>query len=174
MYIPSQMQNGGNLFCVGHPQYDGHVRHIPRPHLGLLGDFASFDAGTALIESRNMVATPPRYRCHLIAASLTLPKAWEVVGHEITTPRGEIACSPLLNFLHLGCTQNAAPNTASVLARNADGAALQCSPSRAPHRTHCALITGPKLHSKASPWTTSSPEFGPARCQTRGSAAGPC
>jgi hypothetical protein len=52
--------NGGNLFRVGHPLRMAAMFGAD-PNLELLGEFTNFDAGTELVQSRNMVPIPHRY-----------------------------------------------------------------------------------------------------------------
>jgi hypothetical protein len=87
------------------------------PTLELLDEFANFDAGTELVGSHNMVPIPRRYMRHFIAGRLTPRKAWEIVGLNIVSHNNQAACAPLLDFLRLACTRNAAGDTASPLAR---------------------------------------------------------
>jgi hypothetical protein len=109
-------QQGGNLFRVGHPQRMPAMFGAD-PDLELLGEFNNFDAGTELIQSRNMVPIPHRYMRHFIAGPLTPRQAWEIVGNEVNTHGDQATCAPLLNFLRLACTRNMAGDTASVFAR---------------------------------------------------------
>jgi hypothetical protein len=89
------------------------------PDLQLLGPFANFDAGTELLESRNMVPIPHRYMRFFLASPLTPRQAWETVAHAIITNNDQAACAPLLDFIRLACTSNAAGDNASPLARQA-------------------------------------------------------
>jgi hypothetical protein len=109
-------QNGGNLYRVGQQQLMSAMFGAD-PTLELLGEFANFDAGTELVGSRNMVPIPHRYMRHFIAGPLTPRQAWEIVGHDIVSHNDQAACAPLLDFLRLACTRNAAGDTASPLAR---------------------------------------------------------
>lgn len=108
--------NGGNLFRVAQPQRMVAM-YGADPALELLGEFADFDAGTELVQSRNMVPIPHQYMRHFINGPLTPRQAWEVVGHDIVSHNDAIACAALLTFLRLACVRNAAMDTASPLAR---------------------------------------------------------
>jgi hypothetical protein len=103
-------QNGGNLYRVGQQQRMAAMFGAD-PTLELLGEFANFDAGTELVGSRNMVPIPHRYMRHFIAGPLTPRQAWEIVGHNIVSHNDQAACAPLLDFLRLACTRNAAQVT---------------------------------------------------------------
>jgi hypothetical protein len=83
------------------------------PNLQLLGEFNNFDAGTELIQSRNMVPIPHHYMRHFISGPLIPWQAWEIVGAKIATHNDQVACAPLLNFICLACTRNVAGDTAS-------------------------------------------------------------
>jgi hypothetical protein len=109
-------QNGGNLFRVAHPQRMVAM-YGADPALELLGEFANFDAGTELVQSRNMVPIPHRYMRHFLNGPLTPRQAWEVVGHDIVLHNDAVSCAPLLTFLRLACVWNTAADTASPLAR---------------------------------------------------------
>jgi hypothetical protein len=65
-------QNGGAMFRVGLSQRMD-ASFGADPDLQLLGPFANFDAGTELLESRNMVPIPHRYmRCQPVDAATSL------------------------------------------------------------------------------------------------------
>jgi hypothetical protein len=65
------LQNGGaHHFRVGLPQLMDAMLNV-HPALELLPAFGNFDAGTELIESRNMVPVPHRYMRHCIHGPLT-------------------------------------------------------------------------------------------------------
>lgn len=83
----------------------------------VLGPYAIGDADTELISCRNIVGIPHRYMRHFIPGPLTPRRAWEIVAADITTNGHAAACAPLLNFLRLSLTVNAAADTASPLAR---------------------------------------------------------
>jgi hypothetical protein len=111
-------QSNGSLFQVGHPQRMAAMFGAD-PTLKLLGEFTNFDAETELVQSRNMVPIPHHYMRHFIPGPLTPRQAWEIVGAEIVTHNDQVACEPLINFLCLACTLNAAGDTPSPLARPA-------------------------------------------------------
>jgi hypothetical protein len=79
--------------------------------------FTNFDAGTELIQSRNMVPIPHRYMRHFIGGAITPPRAWETAGGDIMNNNDQVACSPLLNFLRLACTRNVAGDGQGPVAR---------------------------------------------------------
>jgi hypothetical protein len=86
-------QNGGNLFRVAHPQrmvamYDAD------PALELLGEFANFDAGTELVQSRNMVPIPHQHMRHFLNGPLTPHQAC----HDIVSHNDAVSCAPLMTF----------------------------------------------------------------------------
>jgi hypothetical protein len=88
------------------------------PTLKILGEFTNFDAGTELVQSRNMVPIPQRYmRHHFLNGLLTPHQACKVVGHDIVLHNNALACAPLLAFLRLACIRNTAADTASPLVR---------------------------------------------------------
>jgi hypothetical protein len=62
------------------------------PNLTLLGAFNNHDAGTKLIQSRNIVPVPHRYVRHFIRGPLTPRQAWEIVGQDITTSNDTVPC----------------------------------------------------------------------------------
>jgi hypothetical protein len=86
------------------------------PNLELLGEFTNFDAGTELVQSRNMVPIPHRYMRFFIAGPLTPRQAWELVSTDVANHNDDVACAPLLTYLRMACTRNAAGDTASPLA----------------------------------------------------------
>jgi hypothetical protein len=51
-----------------------------------------------------------------IAGPLTPRQAWELINADVTNNNNEAACAPLLTFLRIACTLNAAGDTASQLA----------------------------------------------------------
>ena len=108
--------NGGALYRVGLPQRMDAM-FAADPNLQLLGEFINLDAGTELIQSRNVVPIPHRYMRHFIAGPLSPRQAWEIVAHDIIHHNDQVVCEPLINFLRLACTRNAAQDTASILAR---------------------------------------------------------
>jgi hypothetical protein len=107
--------NNGNLYRVGHPILMAAMFGAD-PNLELLGEFHNFDAGTELVQSRNMVPIPHRYMRFFIAGPLTPRQAWELISADVATHNDEAACAPLLTFLRMACTLNAAGDTASPLA----------------------------------------------------------
>jgi hypothetical protein len=111
-------QNGGAMYRVGLTQLMD-VTFGADPDMQLLGPFANLDAGTELIESRNMVPIPHRYMRFFMAGPLTPRQAWEMVAHAIITNNDQAACAPLLDFIRLTCTINAAGDIASSVARQA-------------------------------------------------------
>jgi hypothetical protein len=133
-------QNGGNLYRVGHP-----VRMTAMfgadPNLALLGEFTNFDAGTELVQTRNIVPIPHRYMRFFVAGPLTPRQAWELVSADVSNNNDEISCATLLTYLRLACTRNAAGDTASPLAFP-DLTVPLADPTLVQHRT--ALI-GHKL-----------------------------
>jgi hypothetical protein len=84
------------------------------PNLEFLGEFMTFDAGTELVQSQNMVPIPHHYTRHFIEGPLMPFQAWEIVQRS-QKHNNVVACAPLLTFL----TQNAAGDTASPLAHQA-------------------------------------------------------
>jgi hypothetical protein len=98
---------GGTQYRVGIPQLM-NASFATDNDLQLLGAFGNMDAATELIESRNMVPVPHRYMRHFIGGPLTPRQAWETVGGAIAINNDQAACEPLLNFLRLACTRNAA------------------------------------------------------------------
>jgi hypothetical protein len=137
--------NQGNQFRVGHAQRMAAMFGAD-PALELLGEFTNFDAGTELVESRNLVPIPHRYMRYFVSGPLTPRLAWEIVGADIANNNDQVACAPLLNFIRLACTRNAAGDTASPLARAvldvplADAALIQ-------HRTELIAHKLPGLNS---------------------------
>jgi hypothetical protein len=85
------------------------------PNLALLGAFNNHDAGTELIQSRNIVPVPHRYMRHFIRGPLTPRQAWEIVRQDIIASNNVGPCAPLLDSLQLACTINALGDTASTL-----------------------------------------------------------
>jgi hypothetical protein len=110
-------QGGGAMFRVGVSQRMDATFNT-NPNYAIVGEFTNFDAGTELIQSRNMVPVPHRYMRHFVRGPLTPRQAWEIVGHDITVNNDIVNCAPLYNFLRLACTINAAGDTASPLAQN--------------------------------------------------------
>lgn len=86
------------------------------PNLQPLGDFTNFAAGTTLLQSRNLVPIPHCYIGHFVTGPLAPCQAWEIVGADIINHNDQVACVPLVNFVRLACTQNAAGETSSPLA----------------------------------------------------------
>jgi hypothetical protein len=107
-------QNGGNLFRVAHPQRMVAM-YGADPALELLGEFANFDAGTELVQSRNMVLIPHRYMRHFLNGPLTPRQAWEVVGYDIILLNDAVSYATLLTFLRLACVRNTSADTALPL-----------------------------------------------------------
>jgi hypothetical protein len=110
-------QGGGAYYRVALPQRMD-VMFNADPNLALLSAFNNHDAGTELIQSRNIVPVPHRYMRHFVQGPLTPHQAWEIVGQAIITSNDTVTCAPLLNFLQLACTVNALGDTASTLAQD--------------------------------------------------------
>jgi hypothetical protein len=136
---------GGALHRVGHAQRMAAMFGAD-PELQLLGEFTNFDAGTELLQSRNLVPIPHRYMRHFISSPLTPRQAWEIVGAEIVNNNDQVACATLLDFIRLSCTRHAEGDTASPLAQEAlvvplaDAALIQ-------HRTELIAHKLPGLNS---------------------------
>ena len=86
-------------------------------NLALVGPYNNNDAGTELLQSRNLVGVPHRYMRHFLTGPLTPRLAWELVGQAIVTNGDLATCAPLYDYLRLACTLHAAGDTASPLAR---------------------------------------------------------
>jgi hypothetical protein len=78
------------------------------PAIGMVGPFATGDAGTEAKATRKLAYLPPRYVPMAIGMTLTPRQAWERIGGAIRT--GEhadtevVACAPLLDWLKSSCT----------------------------------------------------------------------
>jgi hypothetical protein len=138
-------QGGGNLFRVGHAQRMAAMFGAD-PTLQLLGEFTNYDAGTELIQSRNLVPIPHRYMRHFVTGPLTPRQAWEIVCADIDNHNDQVACAPLVNFIRLACTRSAAGDTASPLARNALAVPL-ADTALIQHRTELIAYKLPGLNS---------------------------
>jgi hypothetical protein len=109
-------QDDSVSFRVGLPQLMNAMFGTD-PALELLGVFTNFDAGTELIQSRNMVPIPHRYMRHFIGGGVKPRHAWETAGSNIMNNNDQVACAPLLNFLRLACTRNVAGDAQGLVTK---------------------------------------------------------
>jgi hypothetical protein len=107
---------GGALYRVGLTQRMDTMYNAD-PNLGVLGPFGNFDAGTELVQSRNIVPIPHRYTRHFIRGPLTPRQFWEALGQDIISNQDGGPCAPIMNLFRVACTLNVVGDPASPVAQ---------------------------------------------------------
>jgi hypothetical protein len=94
------------------------MNYAADPNMATVGPYNNHDAGTKLIECRNVVGVQHRYMRHFIPGPLTPRLAWEMVAHDVIASGDATTCASLINFIRLACMLHLVGDTASPLAMN--------------------------------------------------------